>query len=160
MNRIVRLALGLSIVGLLGQGCLLTRLQFRKSTPAAPVTGAAEHTVDLDKIAIEVYPGAKLRDGRAADQAGTSSMMALLHTPDGFSEVAEFYRGKYPAPLTMSQTGGDKTPAVLAMVLSSFPHSRNVTVLEDLAGNGTQITLRCVTRPSPRGKPRSSRQGP
>ena len=160
MGRIMRLALGLCIVGVLGQGCLLTRLQPRKSTPAAPGTGAVRHTVDLGKIGIEVYPGAKLRDGRTADQAGSSSMMALLHTPDEFSKVADFYRGRYPAPLTMSQTGGNKTPGVLAMVLSSFPHSRNVTVSEDLAGGGTQITLRCVTRPSPQGKPGSSRQGP
>jgi len=49
VNRIMRLALGLCIVGVLGQGCLLTRLQPRKSTPALSLAlcAAVEGTSDV-----------------------------------------------------------------------------------------------------------------
>jgi hypothetical protein len=69
--------------------------------------------------------------------------------PDDFGKVAEFYRGRYPAPRAMRQAGGQGSPGVLVLVISSFPETRDVMASEDRADGGTRIVLRHHTGRKP-----------
>jgi len=150
MSSGMRAALALFVAGLLVEGCVARYLQPRNRAAAPPPTAAIRNSADLAKIGIEVYPGAELRVGQTVDQPANSSMVPQRQTPDDCGRVAKFYRDKYPAPLTMSQSGGQGSPGGLAMAISGFPQSRSVTVSEDLAGGGTQIMLQRFTGPDPK----------
>ena len=79
-----------------------------------------------------------------------------MRTPDDFDTVAKFYKGEYPSPQTIRESGGGGTPRVLELVIGGFPDSKDVMVREDKANGVTVVLLQHSTggdRPAPAPTP-------
>lgn len=63
--------------------------------------------VDLAKLGIEVYPGAKQEHSGTVTNPEIDIVTAEYSSTDSFAQVAEFYKGKYKGGVTQEMSGKD-----------------------------------------------------
>jgi hypothetical protein len=156
MSRKMRIALAAFGVGLLITGYVAWRGQTRHRHRPSKVTSS--NRVDWGKLGMRAYPGAQLLRGHTVEGEAHFTIMADLHTPDDFDTVARFYKGEYPSPQTIRESGGGGTPRVLELTIGGFPDNKDVMVREDRANGVTVILLQHSTggdRPAPAPTPPS-----
>jgi len=130
MNRSVRIALALSVVGLLLAGYVMWR-GTRSQRPTF------RNRADLAEVGIEVYPGARLEGGQTVSYYGDTTSVAWMRTPDDLPKVAGWYRDRYPKPKAIEE-GARGRPQALLLTISD---SMDVFVREDNDRGGTSIML-------------------
>lgn len=154
MSRKTRITLAAFVVGSLIVGFVMWHGRTRHRHRPSKVTSS--NRVDWGKLGIRGYPGAQLLRGHTIEGETHFTIMADLHTADDFDKVARFYKGEYPSPQTIRESGGGGTPRVLELMIGRLPDTRNVTVHEDRANGVTVILLQHSTgapRPPERRSP-------
>jgi hypothetical protein len=130
-------------VGLLMAGYVAWHGQARHRHRPSKVTSS--NRVDWGKLGMRAYPGAQLLRGHAVEGEAHFTIIADLHTPDDFDKVARFYKGEYPSPQTIGESGGAGAPRVLELTIGSSPDSSSVMVREDKVNGVTVILLQHST---------------
>jgi len=106
-------------------------------------TMTMQQEVDLEALAIEVYPGAEVLGGTKVDHPEGTAATAELHTNDDFAKVAKFYKDKYPDGHSMEQSGGEGK--VLSLTASGPPDMKIIMVSEDKEKGGVKVLLQHMT---------------
>ncbi len=154
MSRKTRITLAAFLVGSLIVGFVMWHGRTRHRHRPSRVTSGDR--VDWDRLGIRAYPGAQLSRAHTIEGEAHFTIMADLHAPDDFDKVARFYKGEYPRPQTISESGGGGNPRVLELTIGGFPDSGSVVVRENKVNGVTVVLLQHNTggnRPRPRQAP-------